>query len=52
VDQYTNPKNGSLDVLCEVKVKDPNGVEGVHKFVAKVRPVQGQPGRWAIDGGI
>jgi len=47
-----NPKTGTLDVPCEVKVKDPNGVEGVQKCVAKVRPVHGQPGRWAIDGGI
>jgi hypothetical protein len=47
-----NPMTGFLNVPCEVVVKEAGGDETARKFVAKVRPVHGQPGRWAIDGGI
>jgi hypothetical protein len=43
---------GILDVPCEVRMRKGDAEPEVMKCQAKVRPVQGQPGRWAIDGGI
>jgi hypothetical protein len=45
-------RTGFLDVPCEVQLKDADGKVVRQKLVAKVRPVHGQNGRWAIDGGI
>ena len=48
---HPDPRTRFLCVPCEVEVSE-GGATSLKSIVANVRPVYGQPDRWAIGGGI
>ena len=46
-----DPRTEFVRVPCEVQISA-NGKPGSKKFDLGVRPIYGQPNRWAIQGGI